>query len=342
MTSVTPDHYHAALEAIEQLRKAGLEPHANHYAVWYAALTGQQPELLQVLNDTIAQKLPLSPERMGYLYATYVSEGQDAMVQETALTARKLFAEVLISIQQFTGTAHEVGGSVDASLDTLSDEPTIDELKQLASNIVQGATHLKQSGDSLHEKLAESQKEIDGLRENLAKATVESERDFLTNLANRKAFDKRLLERMEEARIEKTELALLMVDVDHFKVFNDTFGHLIGDEVLKIVARTLTDTVKGMDTVARYGGEEFAVILPKTPVGGGMIVGEAIRKAIASKELKRRDTGDSYGVITVSIGVSSFRAGSDTVESLVQRADDALYRSKKGGRNRVTQENLAN
>lgn len=340
MTSVTPDHYRAALEAVEQLRKIALEPHANHYAVWYAALTGQQPELLQVLNDTIAQKLPLSQERMAYLYATYVSEGQDAVVQETALNARKLFAEVLMSIQQFTGAASDVGGNVDASLSTLSAEPTLDELTKLASNIVQGATQLKQSGDSLHEKLAESQKEIDGLRENLAKATVESERDFLTNLANRKAFDKRLLERMEEARIDKTELALLMVDVDHFKVFNDTFGHLIGDEVLKIVARTLTDTVKGMDTVARYGGEEFAVILPKTPVGGGMIVGEAIRKAIASKELKRRDTGDSYGVITVSIGVASFRAGSDTVESLVQRADDALYRSKKGGRNRVTQENL--
>ena len=339
MTSSPPNLYAAGIDAVERLKLAELLPHAHNYAVWYAALTRQQPELLQVLNDISAQKLPLTQERMDYLFATYVSEGQDAMVQETAHAARKLFAEVLLSIQQFTGATGEVGKNVGASLSALDGEPTLAELKVLATDIVQGASHLKQSGDSLNRKLADSQKEIDGLRENLAKATVESERDFLTNLFNRKAFDKRIAERMNEAWADKTELALLMVDVDHFKTFNDTFGHLIGDEVLKIVARTLTDTVKGMDIVARYGGEEFAVILPKTPVGGGMIVGEAIRKAIASKELKRRDTGENFGVLTVSIGVASLRNG-DTVDAFIQRADEALYRSKKGGRNRVTMETI--
>jgi diguanylate cyclase len=179
------------------------------------------------------------------------------------------------------------------------------------------------------------------LRENLAKVTTESERDFLTGTFNRKTFDKRLLEAMQEAKEKRTELVLVMLDVDHFKKFNDTFGHLIGDEVLKIVARTLTDSVKGMDTVARYGGEEFAVILPKTPIGGGMIVADAIRKTIAGRELKRKDTGANYGQITISAGVASFRHDKDTPETLVKRADEALYRSKHAGRNRVTQENLA-
>ena len=129
-----------------------------------------------------------------------------------------------------------------------------------------------------------------------------------------------------------------MMDIDHFKAFNDNFGHLLGDEVLKIVAKSLTDCVKGADVVARYGGEEFSVILPNTPLNGAQRVAETIRATIAKRELKRRDSGESYGQITVSVGVSLLRPGSDTNESLIKRADDALYKSKRHGRNRVTLE----
>ena len=94
-----------------------------------------------------------------------------------------------------------------------------------------------------------------------------------------------------------------------------------------------------MDTVARFGGEEFVVILPRTPIRGAMILADSIRKAVAIKELKRKSTGEQYGHVTISIGVSSFRAG-DSAHDLIKRADEALYRSKNAGRNRVTQENI--
>jgi diguanylate cyclase len=140
------------------------------------------------------------------------------------------------------------------------------------------------------------------------------------------------------AKETQGELCLLMIDIDHFKKFNDRFGHLIGDEVLKTVAKTLINTLKGQDMVARFGGEEFVVILPTTKIEGAMIVAESIRSAIASKELKRKDTGESFGVITISMGVARFRHDSDTLPLLMKRADDALYESKKNGRNRVTRE----
>lgn len=337
---MSTDFYRIATDAIDALKAYGLQPTERNYAVMQKVLLGQPPELVATVQDMAAQKLPMTQERMDFLHATYLGGDHDKLVQESAATARKLFADMLMSIQQFTGSTGEVGASISSGLATLSDVPTEEELRRLASSVVQSAAVLKESGTTLNAKLEASQKEIVDLRENLAKVTVESEHDFLTHTYNRKAFDTRLNALMAEANAEGTELTLLMLDVDHFKKFNDTFGHLIGDEVLKIVARTLTDSVKGMDTVARYGGEEFAVILPKTPVGGGMIVGEAIRRAIASRELKRRDTGANYGQITVSIGVAALRRGNDSAQSFIQRADEALYRAKKSGRNKVMQENL--
>jgi len=110
--------------------------------------------------------------------------------------------------------------------------------------------------------------------------------------------------------------------------------------VLKKVARGILDCVKGKDFVARYGGEEFAILLPNTPLAGGLAAGEGIRRTIAETELLRKDTGELLGQVTVSIGVAHFRPETDSIPMLISRADNALYRSKSGGRNRVTQESF--
>ncbi len=201
-------------------------------------------------------------------------------------------------------------------------------------------SNLKKSGDKINEKLEESKKEINTLKKDLQQVTIESQRDFLTGVFNRKAFEKFVDEQMVSSVQTKQDLCLLMIDIDHFKQFNDRFGHLLGDEVLKIVARTLMDILKGRDVVARFGGEEFIVVLPETPVSGALKVAEMIRSTIASKELKRKDTGETYGTITVSMGVARFRGDSDTLPTLIKRADDALYQAKHNGRNQVVCETL--
>lgn len=128
--------------------------------------------------------------------------------------------------------------------------------------------------------------------------------------------------------------SILMLDIDYFKSFNDNFGHQVGDQVLRLVARTLKDGLKGKDVAARYGGEEFSIILPDTDLSGAVIVGNALRKAVAGKEVINRSTGKVLGRITLSVGVAEF-AGEKTAELLISRADEALYTAKHNGRNQV-------
>jgi diguanylate cyclase len=125
-----------------------------------------------------------------------------------------------------------------------------------------------------------------------------------------------------------------MTDIDHFKNFNDTWGHLTGDQVLRLVAMSLKQNVKGQDVAARYGGEEFAVILPNTVLRAALTVGDHIRRAVMSKELMKRSTGQNLGRVTISLGCATAHKG-DTAQSLIARADACLYAAKRNGRNRV-------
>jgi diguanylate cyclase len=130
----------------------------------------------------------------------------------------------------------------------------------------------------------------------------------------------------------------MLLDIDHFKRFNDTWGHQTGDQVLRLVAMTLKSNIKGKDMAARYGGEEFAAILPETDLEGAIIAADNIRKAIQAKELLKRSTNEKLGRITASLGVAMYRPG-DTPGSLIERADRCLYAAKHAGRNRVLSEN---
>ena len=135
-------------------------------------------------------------------------------------------------------------------------------------------------------------------------------------------------------RLNSEPLSLLMFDIDHFKSFNDSYGHLTGDQVLRLVGLSLKQTIKGQDITARYGGEEFGVVLPNTALRQALTVADHIRRAVMSKELKKKSTGEILGRVTISVGVSMLKPGDDT-DSLIERADACLYAAKRNGRNRV-------
>jgi diguanylate cyclase (GGDEF)-like protein len=156
----------------------------------------------------------------------------------------------------------------------------------------------------------------------------------VTALLNRRALVDRLSHEMERARRYATPLALLMVDLDHFKDINDTHGHLVGDEALREVARLLQSAVRNVDIVARYGGEEFAIVLPETSNEGAVAFAERVRERVAEHVFANERLPSLR--LTVSVGVASVPAADiESVEDFFARSDEALYRAKAGGRNQV-------
>ena len=161
--------------------------------------------------------------------------------------------------------------------------------------------------------------------------------DGLTGIANRRQFDETLLREWRRSGREGKSLSMLLCDVDWFKQFNDGYGHLVGDECLKAVARTMREALhRPADLAARYGGEEFAVILPDTDLAGAVQVAEAIRSSVEGLRITHRFSGDG-GVVTISVGVASMTPGRGEADPtvLLKRADDALHQAKQTGRNRI-------
>ena len=197
------------------------------------------------------------------------------------------------------------------------------------------AKEMEVSNHKLEERLSASKREINDLQVNLEAVRSESLTDPLTQLSNRKFFDTTLEEAIAEARAKNEPLSLMMADIDHFKNFNDSFGHLTGDQVLRLVAMSVKQNVKGQDTAARYGGEEFAIILPNTVLRSAITVGR-------SHPPRGHDQGIDEEARPASISAASrFRSASPPCtrptmrKSLIERTDACLYAAKRHGRNRV-------
>ena len=183
----------------------------------------------------------------------------------------------------------------------------------------------------LRERLNSAEATLREQSEELEAVVTQAHTDSLTSLPNRRAFDAELDRRIAEYRRKGTPLSIVIIDVDHFKSFNDRYGHLVGDRVLRLVAQTLHETTRDSDLATRFGGEEFAIILPDTMGDVANLAAERIRVAIETNEML---IDRQVLQITVSGGVAYAQQG-DVASSLIERADVALYRAKEAGRNRT-------
>jgi len=210
----------------------------------------------------------------------------------------------------------------------------LDALQVLSSEVM-GQFELRRGIANLERSVLKQEQYIDQLQDyqrELEKVRADFENqsltDPLTGVHNRRSFDSRFEEEFLRAQRYKVACSLILVDIDYFKQYNDTFGHTAGDEALKAVATLLKADVRIHDLVARYGGEEFAIILPNTDIKGAMVMGERFRRSIQRASWK-------YKQLTISVGVSSLRDGLQKPIDLLKESDMALYKAKQSGRNLV-------
>jgi diguanylate cyclase len=190
---------------------------------------------------------------------------------------------------------------------------------------------LVSANQKLQADLKEAKCEIERQREQMSSSLRDSRTDALTNLPNRRAFDHELARAFTDRRRDGSPFSLVIIDIDHFKRVNDQHGHMVGDQMLKHFARCLSEGFRDADLVARFGGEEFAAILPRTSLEESVRVADLVRRAVSGSPCR---VGNSELSLTASFGVK--QVGADEIDTeLIQRADNALYAAKKGGRNRV-------
>jgi diguanylate cyclase len=310
--------------------------HPVSYAIWYEHVSRRTPALTDDLTGVTTRGSKLSEEDTYRLYQQYVVEAAEKNIAR----ANGEFDRVMGDVTGSMAVAQSKTNAYASSLHSFESELATDGLNgsavhQRIQTVLRDTKETSASIDVLCHLLEDSRQEITKLRDELARSRDEALHDPLTLIANRRAFVDALETFTADALKQNSELSLLLLDIDHFKNINDTYGHLFGDRVLRSVAKMLQSTVKGRDVAARYGGEEFAILLPATPIKGAVALAESIRTAMQKLQFKRADNQAIIEGITISIGASIYRPN-EPLPQFVNRADEALYASKRAGRNRVT------
>ena len=325
-----------AAKAMEQMETLQLPPYPDNYEVWYAYHGDLDADLSRQLKAMLDNADEFDPKAYRDIKQAFLGEETTKILRNASDGVEAMIASALTSIDAASTNARDYGDKL-ADFSGGLDDASKDDIRSLVGKVLADTREVIARNASLENELKEAGEKIEKLRDSLDDARRVSETDGLTDLPNRRAFDLGLEAEMERARHDRTPLTLLIADVDHFKKFNDAYGHRVGDEVLKLVGRVLRSLVKGRDKPARYGGEEFCILLPTTDLKGAAAVAEQVRKAISAKALKSARTGQNYGQITLSLGCAALHGG-DTAASLIDRADAALYLAKTYGRNRVCTE----
>jgi len=321
-----------ALGQIRSLRQTAVP---RNYEIWYVYATGYNAPLNKIINETLARSGKLTEADLEQIYDTYLSHIKTTdRIDKVGARVIGEIDDVMVLLTDALGMSASYNASLDGATQKLSSAKTREQVKAVVQSLMKSTHEMRETNKALEERLTLSKSEISNLQQSLEAIRAESLTDPLTGLGNRKYFDRMIEMEVQNAQAAGEPLSLLMFDIDHFKSFNDSYGHLTGDQVLRLVGLSLKQTIKGRDITARYGGEEFAVVLPNTALRQALTVADHIRRAVMAKELKKKSTGEILGRVTISVGVSMLKPGDDT-DSLIERADACLYAAKRNGRNRV-------
>ena len=317
-------------QSLPLMMQNNVPPHPINYAIWYDYVAGTNKKLNEAVDLLIAAKKPFDAITSFNLYKKHICNASLESFEKINLALLNLIKETTSTVETSCSKATEASSKFKNKSIALAQLDSISTIKVFLEDIVSDTNHLAENNKALKNQLERTNQELDQLRAELSIVREAAETDALTGLLNRRAFDKAL-----SALLGKQErLCLAILDLDHFKRVNDTYGHQIGDNVLRFSASLLKQHAGEKHYAARYGGEEMVVIMPEIALPQALELAENFRSALAESRLQRKGSSEPIGQITVSIGVASYRVG-DSIESLIERADLALYRAKENGRNIV-------
>jgi diguanylate cyclase len=248
-------------------------------------------------------------------------------------TAKEVFVAFTKTIYEMSQSSEKFDKTLNEQIDVIKASENMSDILS-AKDVVLGQAKIIQSQtDAMREELEESKRTTSKLTQLLEQVESKAMIDPLTQVLNRGTYNMEIVQMIKEFKRYKNPAALIIIDIDHFKMFNDDYGHKGGDAVLVLVASVIKGAVRDTDMVFRYGGEEFVVLLNKLDFKNALTVAEKVRAQIESNHLTNKATVLN---ITVSIGLSCFKEG-DIETTIFERADKALYQGKQNGRNRVEQ-----
>lgn len=330
-----PKAFEWARKTLEAMEANNVWPTAINFELWMHYVAAKDSEVAAEIDQVLRSGAQFT-EQVGEQIAS--QHLPSAKLNGEILDAGKNLSAELDTVSRAIETARETSEAYGQQLATASvslEDKDAEDVRSMVETLSAATRKVREENQALESQLADTTSELSRLREHLEQVRRDAMTDALTMLFNRKAFDEALEKACKDAAETRGIVTLAVIDIDHFKIFNDTWGHQTGDQVIRYVASVIGRMAEGTRIAARYGGEEFALIFPGEDRDTAYSVIERAREEISTRILKRRSTNEQLGAITISSGVAESLRG-DQPASLIERADGALYASKRNGRNRTT------
>ncbi|MET0068266.1 MAG: GGDEF domain-containing protein [Candidatus Thiodiazotropha sp.] len=326
-------------KAIHVLDQHQIPPAPVCHLIAYQYVSGRDETLNQRIDQKIANQAAIDGHLFRHLFEElYLDESGPQQMDDHLSDLHHLLYQVLQGVTAACSHTELFDETLRQQSEALNGNPNVEDLRAIAGKLLEATTRSIHNNRLMQEQLHSVEQQTQHLQDEVRKLRDEASTDPLTGLYNRKALSQRMQSLLESAENSESNcFSVLMLDIDHFKRFNDTYGHIIGDEVIRRVGKTMRELLRDEDFPARYGGEEFTVVLPSTRMDTAVEIAQRIHQAVAKLSLVRRSTKERLPGITISVGAAQSRSG-DSCDTLLERADQALYLAKEGGRNRVVSE----
>lgn len=323
--------------------EANITPTPLNFVVWYQYFLSENHHLVNEIN-ALPEGAKSYTDRFGRrLYDDYIDVAESPQETEYNMAVQKFVDNILHKMDGFSEGMQSHTNQIDQYAKGLdANGLTADHLQEIAKQIMAETNHMQQCTAEIHNEVKNSSEEVKELRQQLKLAKQEALTDELTQIGNRKAFNSAIQELTVDFHNQPHSLCLIITDIDHFKSFNDTYGHPVGDSVLRYYANILKKDSHQGEAVCRYGGEEFAILIKDSSIEKASQRAEQIRQQIEAVKLTLKDSNEPIRTITASFGVSHFKGEEDSIEAFIERADQSLYAAKEAGRNQVIHENMVN